>query len=50
MKWVLNSFDYDGKDASVVGPTDSLVIGSPDEVYDQGETPTTAIPLVKKLR
>lgn len=50
MKWVLNSFDYDGKDNSVIGPNDSLVIGSPAEVYDQGESPTTAIPIVKKLR
>ena len=50
MKWVLNAFDYDGKDAAVIGPNDSLVIGSPSEVYDQGENPTTAIPIVKKLR
>ena len=50
MKWVLNSFDYDGKDTSVIGPNDSLVIGSPADVYDQGESPTTAIPIVKKLR
>lgn len=50
MKWVLNAFDYDGKDSAVIGPNDSLVIGSPSEVYDQGETPTTAIPVVKKLR
>ena len=50
MKWVLNAFDYDGKDNNVIGPNDPLVIGSPAEVYDQGETPTTAIPVVKKLR
>ena len=50
MKWVLNTFDYDGKDASVIGENDSLVIGSPSTVYDQGESPTTAIPVVTKLR
>jgi polyphosphate kinase 2 (PPK2 family) len=50
MKWVLNSCDYDGKDAAVIGENDSLVIGSPSTVYDQGESPTTAIPVVTKLR
>ncbi len=50
MKWVLNAFDYDGKDAEVIGANDPLIIGSPAEVYDQGETPTTAIPIVAKLR
>lgn len=50
MKWVLNSFEYDGKNDSVIGSNDPLIIGSPAEVYDQGETPTTALPIVKKLR
>lgn len=50
MKWVLNSCDYDGKDPSVIGENDSLIIGSPDTVYDQGETPTTAIPVISRLR
>lgn len=50
MKWVLNAFEYDGKDAAVIGQNDSLVIGSPSTVYDQGESPTTAIPVISKLR
>ena len=50
MKWVLNAFDYEGKDSSVIGENDSLIIGSPADVYDQGESPTTAIPVVTKLR
>lgn len=50
MKWVLNAFDYDGKDASVIGQNDSLVIGSPSTVYDQGESPTTAIPVISQFR
>ena len=50
MKWVLNAFNYEGKDSSVIGLNDSLIIGSPAEVYDQGESPTTAIPVVTKLR
>jgi polyphosphate kinase len=50
MKWVLNSCEYEGKDDSVIGANDPLIIGSPSQVYDQGETPTTAIPVVMKLR
>ena len=50
MKWVLNMFDYEGKNPAVIEPNDPLIIGSPDEVYDQGETPTTTIPVVTKLR
>lgn len=50
MKWVLNAFDYDGKDTSVIGQNDSLVIGSPSTVYDQGESPTTAIPVISQFR
>ena len=50
MKWVLNAFNYEGKDSSVIGLNDSLIIGSPAEVYDQGESPTTAIPVVTKSR
>lgn len=50
MKWVLNAFNYEGKDSSVIGQNDALIIGSPAEVYDQGESPTTAIPVVTKLR
>jgi hypothetical protein len=28
----------------VIGANDPLIIGSPDDVYDQGETPTGVIP------
>lgn len=50
MKWVLSRFDYEGRDLEVIGHPDPLIIGSPSEVYDQGENPTTAIPIVTKLR
>lgn len=50
MKWVLNKFDYEGKNPDVIGANDPLIIGSPKDVYDQGETPTTTIPIVTKLR
>lgn len=50
MKWVLNKFDYEGKNADVIGENDPLIIGSPKDVYDQGESPTTTIPIVTKLR
>lgn len=40
IKWVLSQFDYTGKDPSIVGEPDPRLIGSPQEVYDQGENPT----------
>ncbi|RRD36574.1 polyphosphate kinase 2 [Leucobacter sp. OH2974_COT-288] len=49
IRWVLNQFEYTGKDHSVVGTPDSNIIGSPAEVYDQGENPVTGIfPVVKR--
>ncbi|WP_082467370.1 polyphosphate kinase 2 [Leifsonia sp. Leaf264] len=39
MRWVLSRFEYPGKDRTVVGVPDPLVIGSPSVVYDEGETP-----------
>lgn len=47
MRWVLSQFDYPGKDANIVGIPDPLIIGNPADVYDQGETPTSAFPLVR---
>ncbi len=48
IRWVLNQFDYTGKDADVVGTPDKLIIGSPVDIYDQGEAPKTgAFPIVK---
>ena len=47
-KWVLNHFDYEGKDEKVIGANDPLIIGSPEVVYEQGETPTTPLSLLKK--
>jgi polyphosphate kinase 2 len=37
MRHVLNLFDYDGKDDAVVGTPDPLLVGSPVEVYEEGE-------------
>ncbi len=44
LRWVLSRFDYPGKNPDVIGANDPLIIGSPDSVYDQGETPTGVIP------
>jgi hypothetical protein len=44
LRWVLTQFDYPGKNVEVLGTPDRLIIGSPDSVYDQGETPTGIIP------
>lgn len=49
MKWVLGAFDYEGKDARVVGKPDNLIIGSPDTVYESGERPKKEFPVVKNL-
>ena len=39
MRWVLGQFDYPGKNAAIVGTPDPLIIGSPAQIYDEGETP-----------
>lgn len=46
MRWVLSKFDYPNKDHDVVDEPDPLIIGSPSAVYDDGETPTAAVPVV----
>ena len=46
IRWVLHKFDYSGKDARVVGKPDTLLIGSPATVYDEGERPEDAFPAV----
>ncbi|YAL82010.1 polyphosphate kinase 2 [Dermacoccaceae bacterium W4C1] len=40
MRWVLSHYDYEGKDESVVGTPDPLIVGPPGEIYDDGERPT----------
>lgn len=47
MRWVLSQFEYKNKDHKVVGTPDPKIIGSPSQVYDQGETPTGTFPVVK---
>ncbi|WP_427870487.1 polyphosphate kinase 2 [Leucobacter luti] len=46
MRWVLSRFDYPNKDHEVVGTPDPKLIGAPDSVYDDGETPTGSFPVV----
>lgn len=46
MRWVLAAFDYDDKDAEVVGTPDSRIIGSPSSVYDEGESPAGSTPVI----
>ena len=50
MKWVLSKFDFEGKNTDVIGMPDPLIIGSPKDIYDQGETPTKALPVINRLR
>lgn len=38
MRYVLHSFDYDGKDHDVLGAPDRLVIGRGIDLIEQGET------------
>ena len=47
MRWVLSQFDYPNKDTRIVGTPDPKLIGPPNEVYDEGETPTGSFPIVK---
>jgi polyphosphate kinase 2 len=44
MKWVLSRFDYPDKDHKLVGSPDSLIIGSPNSVYEEGERPKKDFP------
>jgi len=44
LRWVLSRFAYPDKNILVIGNNDPLIIGNPDDVYDQGETPTGVIP------
>ncbi|MFB2556715.1 polyphosphate kinase 2 [Herbiconiux liangxiaofengii] len=37
MRYVLDLFDYDGKDESIVGRPDPLIVGSAADVYERGE-------------
>ncbi len=46
MRHVLSLFDYPGKDHRVVGTPDPKIVGSPREIYDQGEQPTGEFPNV----
>ncbi|WP_371864589.1 polyphosphate kinase 2 [Gordonia crocea] len=46
MRWVLSQFDYPNKDHRVVGKPDPKIIGSPKDVYDEGETPSGVFPVV----
>ncbi|WP_344716447.1 polyphosphate kinase 2 [Gordonia defluvii] len=46
MRWVLSQFDYPNKDHRIVGKPDSKIIGSPADVYDEGEDPSGAFPVV----
>ena len=46
MRWVLSKFDYPDKDVELVGTPDPKIIGSPRDVYDEGETPTGTFPVI----
>ncbi|WP_420733455.1 polyphosphate kinase 2 [Brevibacterium luteolum] len=44
MRYVLNQFDYPGKDQRVARTADPLIVGSPRDMYDDGETPADTFP------
>ncbi len=46
MRWVLSRFDYPGKDYKLIGTPDSHIVGSPSDVYDEGEQPSGSFPVV----
>ena len=46
MRWVLAKFNYPDKNTDLVGRPDAKIVGSPNEVYDDGETPTGTFPVV----
>ncbi|MGO3148087.1 MAG: polyphosphate kinase 2 [Leucobacter sp.] len=46
MRWVLSKFEYPNKDYELVGTPDPNLIGSPADVYDDGETPTGTYPVI----
>lgn len=47
IRFVLSKFDYPDKDHSVVGVPDSKIVGSPKDIYDDGESPTGSFPVIK---
>ncbi|MCT1691315.1 polyphosphate kinase 2 [Brevibacterium sp. p3-SID960] len=44
MRFVLNQFDYPGKDQRVARAADPLIVGSPGDMYDDGETTADTFP------
>jgi polyphosphate kinase len=38
MRFVLSGFEYDGKDADVLGEPDPLIVGPASQVFEQGES------------
>ncbi|WP_375163859.1 polyphosphate kinase 2 [Herbiconiux gentiana] len=43
MRHVLSLYDYDGKDVSIVGRPDPLIVGSAADVYERGENAAGAL-------
>jgi hypothetical protein len=37
LSWVLTRLDYAGKDPAAVGQPDPLIVGPPEQVYEQSE-------------
>ena len=46
MRWVLSRFEYPNKDHRVVGHPDPMLIGSPKDIYDEGERSAANFPVV----
>lgn len=47
MRFVLDRFDYPDKNRQIVQPIDRRIVGSPKEIYDQGEAPGWRIPSLR---
>lgn len=48
MRFILNSLDYPEKNLEVATPPDSLIVGSADHIYEQGESILKKPPLIDK--
>lgn len=44
MRWVLSQFDYPSKNHRIVGQPDPKIVGSPRDIYDEGEVPEGEFP------
>ena len=44
MRWFLSQLDYPGKDTSIIGTPDPLIVGPPSAIYETDELPEEGVP------